>query len=77
MIMSQFCREFEIVLERPAGSLAGTELLADIEQWDSLAKLGFLAMVDSRCGISIRAQDVDACMNVADLFRLLDPVPSR
>ncbi len=58
-------------LELPDGTLSGAQALADIENWDSLAVLKFMAAVDKRLGIALRPDKLIACETVEDLAALL------
>jgi acyl carrier protein len=57
----------EELLRLPAGSLKGKEQLKDLNQWDSLAMVEFVAMVDERFGIDILPEDVRECRTIDDL----------
>jgi acyl carrier protein len=57
----------EELLRLPGGSLKGSERLTDLNQWDSLAMIEFVAMVDERFGIEILPEDVRKCRTVDDL----------
>jgi acyl carrier protein len=57
----------EELLQLPSGSLKGKEKLTDYNQWDSLAMIEFVAMVDERFGIDIYPEDVRRCRTVDDL----------
>jgi len=58
-------------LELPDGTLSGDQALADIENWDSLAILKFMAAVDKRLGIALKPNKLIACETVEDLAALL------
>ena len=62
-------------LELPDGTLSGDQALADIENWDSLAVLKFMAAVDKRLGIALQPDKLIACETVADLAALLQRLP--
>ena len=66
----------EEVIDVPEGSLRGNELLRDLENWDSLAFLSFLAMADTRFGIKVTPEQLRACVSVEDLGILLAPKPA-
>ena len=53
------------------GTLSGDQALADIENWDSLAILKFMAAVDKRLGIALKPNKLIACETVEDLAALL------
>ena len=62
------------VLEVPKGTLSGGESLSDLEAWDSLAILNFMALVDARFGITLSPDTILACQTVRDLAILLNEV---
>jgi acyl carrier protein len=70
MSTQEFLRELEDVLEMPTGSIRGTEKLADLTAWDSMAAISFIAMADAKLGASVSADRLAACQSVADLAAL-------
>jgi acyl carrier protein len=65
----------EQAMELPANSLEGVQALAEVEQWDSLAILNFMALVDSKLGITLAADKLLECESVADVEALLTATP--
>ena len=59
------------MLELDAGSLSGGEELSSIEVWDSLAVMGFIAMVDENVGMVISPAKLAQAKTVNDLAALL------
>jgi acyl carrier protein len=57
-------------LAEPPGTVQGPEVLADLPVWDSLAAIGFVAMLDERLGITLPSGKMQACHTVADLVAL-------
>ena len=57
------------------GTLSGDRALVDIENWDSLAVLKFMAAVDKLLGIALQPDKLIACETVADLAALLQQLP--
>jgi acyl carrier protein len=53
------------------GTLSGDQALADIENWDSLAVLKFMAVVDKRLGIALQPDKLIPCETIEDLATLL------
>ena len=45
-------------------------VLADLEQWDSLAALGVIVMFDLEYGKTIDAEMLKSCRSVSDLYQL-------
>jgi acyl carrier protein len=43
-----------------------------LEEWDSLAVLGFITMVDSEYGVKISAAEIKAANTPQDLFGLVE-----
>ncbi|HWB07047.1 MAG TPA: phosphopantetheine-binding protein [Verrucomicrobiales bacterium] len=71
MKKSDFLLQLDNIIEAPPGSLKGTEKLTDISAWDSLAVLGFIAMVDEKFKVQLAGKDIAACETVADIAGLL------
>ena len=67
----------EELMELPPQSLTGAQRLQDLEAWDSLSSIAFIAMVDRKLGVPIAGDDVASCQTVADLCRLIDDVARR
>jgi acyl carrier protein len=61
----------ERTLDLPPHSLAGPERLADLEAWDSLSTVAFIAEVDRRLGLALPGGRVAACRTVDELAELL------
>ena len=66
-----FLREIELALELPAGSLTGTERLEDIPEWDSLAVISFIALVDEKLGLAVDGEALANAVTVGDLLALV------
>ncbi|MBF0240597.1 MAG: acyl carrier protein [SAR324 cluster bacterium] len=64
--------QLEEVLELDEGTLSGHELLKNIENWDSLNILGFIAMVDENYSISINPEELEKCESVDELISLIE-----
>jgi acyl carrier protein len=71
MSRSEFLLELDKVIEASPGTLKGDEKLAGLSAWDSLAVIGFIAMVDDKFRVQLAARDIGACERVADLEALL------
>jgi acyl carrier protein len=66
-----FLREIELALELPAGSLSGNEQLADLPEWDSLAVISFIALVDEKLGLPVDGEQLANARTVGDLLALV------
>ena len=70
MTKQEFYAQLDEILENPPGTIKGTEMIADLERWDSLAAILFIAMLDQHLGVAVEAQKVADCRSVADLVAL-------
>ncbi len=66
-----FLRLLDELLELPAGTLKGAEPLKSFYQWDSLANVGFIALVDRHLGMSVDPGKIAAAETVKDLLALV------
>ena len=70
MNRNEFYAEIETIVDRDSGSIKGPERLADLEAWDSLAVLSFIALADAKFGASLTAESLISCQTVDDLAGL-------
>jgi acyl carrier protein len=71
MIKHDALRWLEKALDLAPHTLTGTERLRDVENWDSLSNLAFIAMLDKEFGVPVPAKKVAACQMVEDLLGLI------
>ncbi len=71
MTKQDFLRLLGELLEEEPDSLTGKEALKDLEPWDSLAVMEFLALVDEHFEMVLQPKHIAACETVADLMALL------
>ena len=62
----------EEIVQMPPGCLQGPELLSDAEDWDSTAILEFMALVDSRLGLTLDVDAILASETYDDLYSLVE-----
>ena len=48
MTGSEFLQQLDVLLELPEGTLKGSESLTDLVRWDSMSKLAFIALAETR-----------------------------
>lgn len=70
MTRQEFLLALDESLELAPGTLTGSEKLDDLEQWDSVAMLNYIALADSNLGVSISPRDILSCATVGDLLTL-------
>jgi len=71
MTKQDFLTAIEDVVEADAGTITGNEALADLEGWDSLAVMVFIAMVNEKFDITLSASKIANSKSVAELIALL------
>lgn len=71
MNRTQFLALLDELLEQEPGTLKGDEPLTGLQRWDSLAVIGFIALLDEHFGISVPAARINACNSVADLMAIV------
>jgi acyl carrier protein len=74
MSKDEFYAHLEFILELEPNTIHGAENLKDLEGWDSLAKISFIAMGDVELGVIVSATGLLACKTVGDLVRLFNGV---
>jgi acyl carrier protein len=65
-----FLRNLDGLLNVPSGTLQGNEPLETLSGWDSLAIVGFLALMDKEFGVNVSTKQLGQCRNVNDLTLL-------
>jgi acyl carrier protein len=66
-----FLRLLDELLEQDAGTLKGDEALGALSKWDSLALMGFIALIDQHFGLIVPASRIAECKSVGDLVALV------
>lgn len=67
----QFLELIRQISDSKPGSVSLDTSLTELERWDSLAILDFIATVDERCGVEIVPAKLKECRTVGDLAKLL------
>ena len=70
MDTSSFLTRLAEVLEVEPGSISETTLLNETN-WDSLAMLGTIGLIDSDYGVTIPTDDLRRCAAVKDILDLI------
>ena len=66
----EFYAALDEMLELDPGTITGSERLEDIEAWDSLAVISFIALVDEKFDILVETEKLAAAESIADLYAL-------
>lgn len=70
MDIKEFIKNLENTIEDVEANTISEELdfQNDLEQWDSMAALTVLAMIDTEYEVVLNGEDLTKCKNVKDLF---------
>ncbi|MBE0665015.1 MAG: acyl carrier protein [Chrysiogenales bacterium] len=71
MTRKEIIPQIEILVEADAGALSEQTLLSEITHWDSLAAVGFIAMVDENFGFTPSPKRIAESKTVGDLVDLV------
>ena len=67
---ADFLSMIDKLLALTPGTVKGPETLANFEAWDSLAAIGFVALLDDKLGITLPSGKLEHCTTVADLLAI-------
>lgn len=70
MTKPQFFLLLDELLENDPGTIRAGDVLAAMPKWDSLAVIGFIALLDQHFEISVPATRILDCKTVDDLAAL-------
>ncbi|HYW85660.1 MAG TPA: acyl carrier protein [Spirochaetia bacterium] len=73
MTRQEVLYELDKVLEKPRGTLTGSERLDDLPEWDSLAILAYIAMVEKKTSVVLDSLLLSRARTVNDLVLLVVP----
>ncbi|MFK3738286.1 acyl carrier protein [Massilia sp. TN1-12] len=71
MNIDTFIKHFAEALETDAGALAAATVFKDLANWDSLAALSVIAMIDEHYGVSVGGTDLEKAQTLQDLWNLV------
>lgn len=72
MTIETFIEHFEEAIEGlNRGTVKAETVFRDLPQWDSLAVLTTIAMVDAEFEVTLSANDLTECRTISDLFALV------
>ena len=70
MTREEFLLELDTVFDLPAGTLKGQDKLEELEQWDSTAMMGFIALADTNNGTRVSPRQIVNCSTIDDLLSI-------
>ena len=62
----------EEMMELDAGTLTPETVLEDIEEWDSMAKLSLIVLIDEECGKKLASADIKTFVTIQDILNFMD-----
>lgn len=69
MNQNEFINHFKEALELEAGiEVSFSDTFKELEEWDSLARLSLIAMLDEEYEVELESEDFDNLNSVQDLF---------
>lgn len=60
------------ILLIPVAELHGETRLENSDNWDSMARIGIVALVFEKTGVKVSGKEIDGVVTVQDLFDLID-----
>jgi hypothetical protein len=69
MTNEEFLASMDENLELPSGTLKGPERLEDLEMWDSVSMMSYIALADTH-GVTIAPRQIVGCRTIDDLAKL-------
>ncbi|MDX2150327.1 MAG: acyl carrier protein [Bryobacteraceae bacterium] len=73
MTREELLAKLDEILELPAGTLQGGEKLEDLEGWDSLAMMSYMAVVSEAFDRKLSPRQFVNCETVGDVVALALP----
>jgi hypothetical protein len=70
MTRQEFLLAMDRILELPEGTLTGAESLDDLENWNSLAMVEYIALADSNNGTQLSPRQIRDGTSIDDLAKL-------
>ena len=72
MNVQQFVTQFEAIMEDvEPGSLAPETVFRDVPQWDSLAAIGLLVMVNTEYEVTLTGNELKTATTIQDLYNMV------
>ena len=69
-----FLQHLDELLDLAPGTLKGPEEIESLENWNSMAVVGYIALVDEHFNYSISPRQFANCSTVNDLLGLIKPL---
>ena len=70
MDKATFLRKLDEVMNLPKGTIKGDESLSTIKNWDSVALMSFIALLDDELKLRVTGKQVMQCRTIPELIAL-------
>lgn len=77
MNKKEFLAELEDILEVDEGTLSFDQQVSELEDWDSLAVISFIAMADENFDVILDGEQLLGVRTIDDLYALVAPAGSN
>lgn len=77
MNKKEFLTELEDILEVDEGTLSFDQQVSELEDWDSLAVISFIAMADENFDVILDGEQLLGVRTIDDLYALVAPAGSN
>lgn len=74
MDRKSFLLQMDELLELPERTLTGAERMEALENWNSMAMVSFIAMVDEHFEFTVSPRSLRKCETVDQLLALIEPL---
>lgn len=75
--MEAFLKNMAEALNQPGAEFTPDQKLQDLPNWDSLAILTTLSMLDQEYGVVMSGTELQSCNSVADLYAKVQELKSQ
>ena len=62
----------EDMLELDEGTLTPETLLNDVDEYDSMAKLSLIVLMDDEFGVKLTGEQIKAFVSIGDILKLME-----
>lgn len=72
MTMDKKLALLEEMFEMEEGELKAETALEDLEEWNSMAKLSLIVLMDDECGKTLKSDDIKRFVTVQDILNFME-----
>lgn len=72
MTNQQKLEKLEEIMDLEAGELKEDSVLSEYEEWDSIAILSFIALMDEEFGKIVKGAEIKQCVTVKDAMDMME-----